>query len=192
MITQDELKKIAELAESVPEPYRQKCFELLLGHALQSVTRPDPSTTVIAPATVPTQPHLPAHKQFVVPIDVKAFISQYGLDEPVLWKLFLVEGNEIRHLYQLRVTKKATAQIQHALMMALETALSTGQFQTDIEALRKRCQDEKCYDASNFAKNFTKNASMFKSVVDDAPLVLSPDGKSELADLIEQLISQNG
>ena len=35
-ITTEELQKIVELANSVPEEYRQKCFELLLGNALQT------------------------------------------------------------------------------------------------------------------------------------------------------------
>lgn len=184
MITAEELKKIVELANTVPEEYRQKCFELLLIYTLQGLLPPTQGGSP-KPATPPSHP--PIHKQFVLPIDVKAFLSQYGLAESLLWKFFLVEGTEIRPIYKLQVTKKARAQIQHALMMTLETAISTGQFQVDIESLRTRCQDQKCYDAPNFMKNIKENAYLFKTVTNDQPLSLSPDGKSELADLIEQL-----
>ncbi len=74
-------------------------------------------------------------------------------------------------------------------MMALEHALSSGQFQIDIEALRARCNDQKCYDGRNFMKNIKDKANLFKPIVDGEPLSLSPDGKTELADLIEQLKS---
>lgn len=186
-ITAEELQKIVELANTVPEEYRQKCFELLLGHALQAkyhapLVIPAATAGALPPSTPP-----PTHKPFVLPIDVKAFLSQYGLDESVLWKFFLVEGEEIRPIYQLQVTKKARAQIQHALMMALENAITTGQFQVDVVALRARCNDQKCFDATNFVKNIKDNAKLFKSIANDQPMSLSPDGKSELADLLEQL-----
>jgi hypothetical protein len=44
----------------------------------------------------------------------------------------------------------------------------------------------KCYDKANFMANLKNNQKYFKSV-DTDPLVLSPDGKSELADIIEEL-----
>ncbi len=137
--------------------------------------------------TFPPSTLLVAQRPFVLPIDVKAFLSQYGLDESKLWKLFLVEGEENRPIYQLKVTRKASAQIQHALMMALETAIATGQFQVDIEALRSRCIDQKCYDAPSFTKNIKDKANLFRSIAPDQPLTLSPDGKTGLAELLEQL-----
>lgn len=185
-ITTEELQKIVELANSVPDEYKQKCFELLLADALrmkQPVIRgvlPEKQGTEL-PATTKTQ------VPFILPIDVRAFLSQYGLDESVLWKYFLRDGDEIRPTYQLKVTKKGTAQIQHALMQILENAIVKGQFEIDVEALRTRCIDQKCYDKANFAANLKNNAKLFKSLDADQPLALSPDGKSELAELLEQL-----
>ncbi len=185
MITSEELQKIVELANGVPEVYREKCFELLLSHALygNQPSMPAPSPM---PSGLPQTP-APTGKPFVLPIDVKAFLGQYGLDESVLWKFFIADGQDIRPIYQLQANKKATAQIQHALMMALENALSSGLFQVDIESLRTRCNDQKCYDQPNFMKNIKDKTNLFKSIANDEPLSLSPEGKSELADLIEQL-----
>jgi len=187
-ITAEELQKIIEIANSLPEEYRQKCFELLLNHELQMKRPVAIGTPQITTGTVP--PPVPqTRKTFILPIDVKAFLSQYGLDESVLLKFFLFEGGEIRPIYQLKVTKKARAQIQHALMMTLENAITNGQFQIDIEALRTRCTEQKCYDPTNFAKNIKDKANLFKTIASDQPLSLSPEGKSELADLLEQLKS---
>jgi hypothetical protein len=191
IVTAEELQKIVELANSVPNEYRQKCFELLLGNALllkQSVT---PNTPLGQVATE-LPPHPKNQQPFILPIDVRAFLSQYGLNETMLWKFFLRDGEEIRPIYQLRVTKKGTAQIQHALMQTLENAIIKGQFQIEIEALRTRCIDQKCYDQSNFTNNLKNNTKLFKSLDTDQPLSLSPDGKSELAELLEQLQGQNG
>lgn len=184
LITEKELKKIVELANTVPDEYRQKCFELLLSVALGYSTKP-PEVVVSEPSG--GDKTTPPPKPFVLPIDVKAFLTQYGLDESLLHKFFLLEGTEIRPTYELQTTKKAKAQIQHALMMALETALSTGQFQVERQSLRNRCNEQRCYDASNFITHIKAKEHLFKSVAKDEPLSLSPEGKSELADLLEQL-----
>ena len=188
MITIEELKKIVELCKTVPEEFRQKCFELLLEHSLQT------TAPIIKPGLPPTgdqvHPTPPIkHTQFILPMDVRAFLSQYGIEESLLWKLFLIEGTEIRPIYNLKTTKKAKAQISLALLMALKSAISTGQFQVDIEELRKQCGELKCYDSPNFMKNLKLNEKLFKEVSSDQPLTLSPDGKSDLADLLEEMKS---
>lgn len=184
-ITKEELKSIVELANVVPEDYRQKCFELLLSHALGAAPRTPP------PAPTPPSPAPPAgesqQKPFVLPIDVKAFLNQYGLAEPLLWKCFHVEGSEIRPIYHLKTHKKARAQIEHALMIALESGMTSGYFEVALDTLRTRCKEYKCYDSPNFSKILKMNSKLFKSVENDQSLSLSPDGKSELAELLESL-----
>ena len=185
-VTAADLAKIVKLADSVPEQYRQKCFELLLAHAL----RPQEPTTIAPPLERDkgkAQQERPT--QFLLPIDVRAFLSQYGLEDSIIWKNFLAEGSDIRPIYKLKAAKKATAQVQHALMMALEGAVRTGQFAVGLESLRARCRDQKCYDSPNFMKNLRQNEGLFKAVEDVDDLVLSPDGKSALADLLEGLSS---
>jgi hypothetical protein len=186
IITPEELKKIVEFANSVPEEYRQKCFELLLSDALNS-KQPSPTVSATINPNAAVSASQKALKPFILPIDVKAFLSQYGLDESILWNFFIIENDDIRPIYTLQATKKATVEIQHALMLTLENALMKGQFQTDYEVLRNRCIENKCYDASNFTKNIQNNSKLFKSILNDQPLLLSPDGKSELAELLEQL-----
>ncbi len=185
-VTSEQLKHIVELANGVPQEYRVKCFELLLSHALQTIAV-HPKDAVPQPTPPPSGASPPAPKPFLLPIDVRAFLSQYSLDEAKLWKLFFVDNSEVRPIYHLKATKKATAQIQYALLMALENALTTGQFQVEIEALRTRCTEQKSYDSVNFMTILKNNQKMFKSVEKEQPLVLSPEGKSELADLIEEL-----
>jgi hypothetical protein len=128
-ISEDELKRIVELANSVPENYRLKCFELLLGQALQVTTGGLPPPTI--PKPIPPVTSQPIQTNFLLPIDVKAFLNQYRLNESLLWKCFHIEGNEIRPIYHLKTHKKARAQIELALMMSLQSAMASGQFQVD-------------------------------------------------------------
>ncbi len=183
-VSTEQLKQIVELANGVPQEYRQKCFELLLAHALHGTPPPE---SLAPPKSHITSASTGSTKAFVLPIDVKAFLSQYSIDEAKLWKLLLVDGSEVRPVYQLKTTKKAKVQMHFALLMALENAITSGQFQVEIENLRTRCVDQKAYDSINFMTTLKNNQKFFKSVDKEQPLVLSPAGKSELADLIEEL-----
>jgi hypothetical protein len=184
MITVEELKEITELAESVPEQFRLKCFELLLSHHLSSQEKA-PELKVKQKTTEP------GASGFVLPIDVKVFIGQHSIDEASLEKLFFIEGGNIRPIYMLKTRKKATAQIQLALLMALENALMNGEFKFSIESLRQRCKEDfKCFDSANFAANLKNNTLLFNSLVDESAVFLSPDGKIQLADVIEKVINE--
>ena len=186
MITTQKLKEITDLAESVPEAFRLKCFELLLSHHLSSVQEAKNGTK-----GTPKETKTEFLKQtFILPIDVKAFLNQYSIDEVVLKKLYFIEGYNVRHIYNLKVHKKAAAQIQHALLMSLENALINGEFRFKIETLRQRCKDLKCFDTANFMAILKKNSSLFKSLDDEEAVFLSTDGKAELANIIEELVNE--
>lgn len=186
MITTEKLKEITELTQSVPDLFRLKCFELLLSNYLsaQDIER---GKKAIPEGEVKTEFPKDA---FVLPIDVKAFLNQYSFNEAVLNKLYFIEGDNVRHIYKLKVDKKAAAQIQHALLMSLENALINGEFRFKIESLRQRCKDQRCLDTANFMAILKKNSSLFKSLDDEEAVFLSTDGKVKLADVIEELVNE--
>ena len=182
-ITAEKLKEITTLAESVPEAFRLKCFELLLAHALAG---DQPSREKKEHPKEGEMKKTPGTTNFILPIDVNAFLNQYSLEDAILQKLFFIEGSEVRPVYTLNIHKKAKAQMSHALLMALENALSTGEFKFTIEALRQRCIDQKCYDKPNFMAVLERNKSLYKSYDPKKDIFLSTDGKGELADVLEQ------
>lgn len=182
-ITSEQLKEISNLAESVPEQFRVKCFELLLAHHLSS----HETQTGEKSKKEETHKKTSDHKStFIIPIDVKAFLNQYTIDESILSKLFFIENNEIRPIYELSIHKKTKAQISHALIMSLENSLLTGEFKFNVEALRQRCTDKKCLDAPNFMAILKKYKDFFKSFDSTKDVYLSTDGKTELADILEE------
>lgn len=181
-ITPDKLKEIASLAESVPEPFRLKCFELLLNHTLEGV-RPSKDTKEHTDDGKAKQTR---HAEFIVPVDVKALLNQYSLQDEILQKIFFIDGSEIRPIYKLNIHKKAKAQMAHALLISLENALANGEFKFTVETLRQRCIDQKSYDKPNFLAVLERNKNLFKSYDPQKEIHLSTDGKAELADFLEQ------
>jgi hypothetical protein len=182
-ITPEKLKEITALAESVPEAFKLKCFELLLTHFLAG-DQP-PKEKKLQPKE-DEQERGSSKTDFILPIDVKAFLNQYSLEESILQKLFLIEGSEIRPVYKLNIHKKAKAQMSHALLLALENALSSGEFKFAVDALRQRCIEQKCYDKPNFMAVLDRNKNLYKSYDPKKDIHLSTDGKAELADVFEQ------
>lgn len=180
-ITIEQLKEISNLSESVPEPFRLKCFELLLSDYLSKETNFSEKDT-----KEDVHKKTSEHKVFIIPIDVKAFLNQYTIDESILKKLFFIENNEICPIYELSIHKKAKAQMAHALIMSLENALLSGEFKFSVAALRQRCNDRKCFDTANFQAILKKNKNLFKSLNPEKDVYLSADGKAELADVLEE------
>jgi len=187
------LKKISgiiEICEKIPETYREKCFEILLNNTLHDTSQQiarnlDGGNTETEIAI--KKPELS------VPIDVRAFLTQYEINELSLNKLFIFgKGNEIRTTYHIDPKIKSTAQIQIALLTALENSIkdSDVNFEFSSEEIRKRCQNNDVYDNKNFKRHFKANSNFFKSLSDLEHIGLSPDGKSELADVITKVIHE--
>jgi hypothetical protein len=177
----EDLQQIVDLANSVPQEYRQKTFELLLASELQKQGNNHfelPVPQQVAPSWV---------ENASLPIDVKALFNQYHLDLDLLPRLFHMEGGDVRPIYKLNENTKVKAELNHALLMALENAIRTGQFQVEVEAVRNRCQEQKCYDMANFMRHLRKNSRLFKTISNDQPLILSTEGKAQLSALLRRL-----
>jgi len=171
---ENKVKEFIAFAEKIPERYREKCFEVLLSAYLASIRAQEK-------AIVP--------QKFVIPIDVRAFLQQYSVPEENIQELFITEREEIRPTYSIKTVKKAEAQIQLALLAALENALRPGgKFELSVEAVRQRCINHRVYDYSNFKTYFKKNKRLFDSLKDEEHVGLSPDGKAELAEVILEIV----
>jgi len=175
------IKEYIDIAEKFLEPYRQKIFEILLTDYLRGAHAPQeaPTKVEVTPPPVP--------KKYVIPIGVRAFLQQYSVPEDRIQKLFLIdtEGEEIQPIYHLKTTVVADAQIQLALLTALENALKLERkFEFSVEAVRERCKELRLYDAPNFNAIFKRKSDFFKSLKDEEHVELSPDGKAELAEVI--------
>jgi hypothetical protein len=202
----DKVQEFAEIAKALPENLQVVCFELLLKHHLEGGIGRAPKETPADPAPPtgggplpPVQVTPPAEsgtrQEDLKPTDLhlkaKKFLEKYNLSLEHLNNLFFKEDGAIKPLYEdLKTTRMSEGQIRITLLLALRSALSTGEFEVSIEAVKKECTERKCYDSSNFGNNYNNNKSLFdfdKFAKGVTSVKLSEDGRKELADVVQEL-----
>ncbi len=200
------VKEIAEIAQTLPENLQQSCFELLLRHYLASTEPACAPAKAVAAEPVGASPITAAETLQSLEeaargqadltnndLHVKArrFMEKYSVSLADLNNLLYKEGQQILPLYEdVKTTRMAEAQIRIALLLSLRNALTNGEFEATIDAVRTECRDRKCYDQGNFAANFRNNQSLFdfdKYTKEMAEVRLSENGRKELAQLIKEL-----
>lgn len=176
------IQDIIAFTNTLDERYREKCFEVLLNFYLDknSVTTPAIIEAVSSPKTDLVGGTSP------LPLPIRAFLSQNSIPTDAIGKLFLIENSEVVPTYKIKETKKATAQIQLALLSALKNALinPSSMFEFSIEDVRELCKEHDVYDIANFTATFKKNSNLFNLTSDEEHVKLTPDGKTELAETI--------
>lgn len=188
----EELPHILALVDQVPAPFKDRCFELLLTHFLNSIQtssgRADTIADSVSPSTVPSSVRT-APKDLVPPAKVRAFLSRHGLSPDVIERVVIIEGDEVHFIREPSIANNSQGQISWALLLALRNALMGNDFLVDPETVRSMCIDKGCYDKGNFAAYFKRKASLFRGPMNlqGDPQRLSPDGERELADVIRAL-----
>lgn len=199
----DKVLELVEIAKECPENLQVVCFELLLKHHLESTL---PRSSKPTDSALPGPTPLTEEKQQTVEesvssqddlaeadlhLKVRHFMKKHSLSLEELGNLFYKEHGAILTLYEdLKTTRMAESQVRITLLQALLTAIATGDFECQVESVRKECNDRKCYDQSNFGANFTNNAVLFdfnKYTRSIKTIKLSEDGRRELAEIIKEL-----
>ena len=179
-----EIKEIADLAESVPGAFKEKCFEILLNHLLQGTTSPPPKDDNKGDETPPPQ-ELPVTTQ------LRVFMQKTSVTEEELKSLLMVADDEVHFLLEPPPGKFVDGQIQWALLLALKNCILNNELSADPEDIRSVCQDKGFYDPANFAANFrkAKYSKLFKGPMERQgdPQGLTPEGQTELGKVIRQL-----
>ena len=198
----DELKakvrEFATIAKECPQHLQEKCFEVLMTDYLNSLKSPRTAQTSLAatageiPTEEPSAPEQADIQETDLHIKARKFLSKYSVSVDDLNQILYKEGDQFLPLYEdLKTTRAAESQVRIGLLQALIWALQTGEFQFDGEAVRKECQERKCYDGNNFATNFKNNSSLFEGFsrysAKSPTIRLSEDGRKELAELIREL-----
>jgi hypothetical protein len=185
------IQEIIKFADTFDERYREKCFEVLLNSYLSSDGSHKLEDAQLPKAESKTSPT--TNDDSELPLDIQAFLQQNEIPNEVIAKLFLRHKNEVRPIYKIKETKKATAQIQIALLSAFENALINpdNTFEFSIDEVRKRCGEHNVYNSANFSKTFRTNANLFKDLTTDEEHVkLTPEGKTELAEALLAVAKQ--
>lgn len=201
----EKVLQIAKIAQECPDNLQQICFEILLKHSLsgdvsrttetnpqvkktggESDDKHEPQSVLDNPPK--TQDDL---SDTDLHVKVRRFLEKCTLDVKSLNQLFYKEDGQVLPLYEnLKTTRTSENQIRITLLQCLQNAITSGDFQTNVEAAREEAIARKCYDNTNWAANYTNNATWFdfdkysKQVKD---IGLSDEGKTKLADVIKEL-----
>ena len=201
----DKVLEIADIAKACPENLQPVCFETLLKHFLAGLAavpgKPkkdeqggplkDGKAREAKTETEKQGAEQEDIRESDVHMKAKRFLHKETLSLDQLNALFYREGDKILPVFEdLKTTRMAESQIRIALLQCLVRALTTGEFQADVEAIRAECIERKCYDRSNFGAIFKNNSSLFDFDKFDRTtktVRLSDPGRKQLAVVIKEL-----
>jgi hypothetical protein len=187
-----EIKEISEIASSVPEQFRDRCFEVLLSHLLAGG---QVRAANVTPADPPPNPEANTSRQqggvIPTPSQIRILMSKTGVTAEDIGKILFIEDGAVHFVREPSHTTVAKGQIEWSLLLALKNGLINNSLVADPEEVRSVCQDKGFYDKGNFAKNFKNNQKYFKDLMKaqgDAQ-ALTTDGQEALGSLIKSLAS---
>jgi hypothetical protein len=187
----EEIKQITEIAESVPERYKEKCFEILLQRLLSEKKSPSQALEIFSqghPESIPSQ-----DAKIPITTQIRLFMTKTGITEEELNSILFYDSNndEVHFLKEPNPPAIAQGQIDWALLLALQKGVLSNELSVDAENVRAICQVKGFYDGANFASIFKKPkyASLFKAPITQkaGPQTLSDKGLTALATLIRKL-----
>lgn len=200
----EEIKAIAEIADSVPEAFKERCFEILLENLLtpaspdtKKVAQETPGTAAV-PAAQPKEADVPASENgstIPKPSQIKVFMGKTGVTAADLSKVLMYEDETVHFIQEPQGNKIARGQIEWALLLALKKGVEKNVLEVDPEVARSICQEKGFYDQKNFQANFkSANASkLFMGAMEkQGPAQkLSSDGMTELGKIVKELAARN-
>jgi hypothetical protein len=167
------LNDVVSIADSCPEKYQVKCFEILLKASLaaEGVALADTGTVVPGRAK-----HKPSPE----------FFSRHNIVEEEWQKVFHFDGSSysiiVGDLKERSVSKK---QVKLALLIGVKALLETGEGELDKAQLVELCKQHAAYDSANFATRMRKNKNFF--LPKGKNWILTKPGESKAADVIKEL-----
>jgi hypothetical protein len=174
-----EIQRIVALTQSCPERFQDKCFELLLGAYITSVSAPPPP-----PAPHVRNPEPPGTSaNGAQPLALPEVIRTRFLN---LTKRLRVSDTKAADLFDFSLdpftyhaldipgTSKGERMRNVALFLAVKAYLSTGAWTADWKEFRADCINHDCWDPNNATKNM--NHEWFKVASSTANVTLSPAG----------------
>lgn len=194
------MAKIVEIAQTVPEPFRERCFDALLNALLNEgdarPPAPPPPPAQPTPAAAAAEPPAPpaGTQSGALPLkgQMRVFMTRTSISEATLDKVVSFVDGEIHFIRDPKPANLATGQIEWSLLFALKNAIENNAFTVDGNQMRQTLDEKGFLDAKNFWAIFGRNEKLFAKALTsgDPRQVLSADGQAELAKLIELLAAR--
>ena len=171
----DKLNEVIAIADSCPEKYQIKCFEVLL-KALMNVGTPGATSSVMM-STQGTS------------VEGRTFLTQYGVSQEELDKVVHYNGETYGIIVKdLRENTKAKSQVKLGLLLGIKTLLATGKGMVEKAELVELCQHYSVYDSGNFSTHMRNNKNLFMAVgTIGSEWTLTRPGQQQAAEVIKEL-----
>lgn len=178
-----DITEIAEISNTVPEHFREKCFEILLMDFLNSKK----TITLVKDDSTPS----PLTSTLKLPSNVLAFMRRNDVSQEEIGAVVMFDGTDFHFIKEPAHKNARKGQNEWALLIALRNGITNNNLSSDPEAVRSLVQDKGYYDSANFAKNFkiTKYAKYFRNSLEPhgSAQSLTKEGEVALAKLIKSL-----
>jgi len=198
-----ELREIIDIVNACPEPFQEKCFEILMNHLLaekpkkqeqhqaaNSNTQQEKSERIAEDLVQDKAINNGEEISLLgLHIKVRKVLENGSIDQSKLNDLYYKEEEQILPLYEdLGTNQSSQSQIRISLLSALENAFHNGEFEFNVETVRDRCKDLKCYDNKNFISYFKKSNELFEEGAEfkkNNIVKLSKEGKVRLTEILK-------
>jgi hypothetical protein len=189
-----ELARIIALAESCPEPYRAKAFEILLQGYVSSVAttslsdvnkgtndpaKAPPRETKVLDTSIPPE----------VQTRLKAMAKRRGISAESLAGVFDFSSDPFTFApLNVSGANVSDRSKKVALLVSARSFLATGKWQGDWAEIKAMCVHQNCYDVGNLAAVLKKaKGDIFKSVSPGSTVELSGAGTDQAEQLLAGL-----
>jgi len=193
-----EIKEISVIAASVPDGFRDKCFEMLLNHLLSGEVNKTPDKIKEDKDKdkdkdkVKDEKSLGETISIEFPSHIKAFMRRRDVSKNDIDSLVMLDDDTLHFIKEPSHAEASRGQNEWALLLALKNGILENSLKADPEDVRSLVQDKGFYDAKNFSSNFKKKKykAYFKEALEPQgpSQALGQEGEKALADLIKTLV----
>ena len=194
------IAEIITITESVPEQFKDKCFDILLNALLSETAPARPTSETKSPADVekPPSEQVPQINANIVgalpPLkgQMRLFMQRTNISGTTLAKVVSYVDDQVNFIHEPKPANLSAGQIEWSLLSALENAINYNAFTVDGNLVKKLCDDKGFLDSKNYWSNFARHANLFTKPLSSAEprQLLSNEGQAELAKLIESLATR--
>jgi hypothetical protein len=194
-----ELTRIVALADSCPEAYRPKAFEILLQGYVNSLgikhvggkeTKQNlPGSGEIAGAKVSLDASVPPEVQ----TRLRSMAKRCSISPEALSSLFDFSSDPFTFApVNVEGTGVSDRSKKVAMLVSARSFLATGKWQGDWAEIKAMCVHQNCYDVKNLATTLKKGkGDIFKSVEAGNAVELSGAGTEQAQQLLAAMSGQN-
>ena len=156
-----EIAEAADIAASVPEAFREKCFEVLLTHLLSDAPVAKQTPPKETGTAIENTGGSGGNSELKLPSQVRVFMQRTSVTLEQLRLVVTREDDEVEFIREPHSKSIAQAQIDWSLMLALKSAFEKNTFLVDPEDVQMHYTAMLCYRALGRTAEAERESKLF-------------------------------